>query len=309
MMAELIKGNCPNCGKPLEIPAELEEFSCLYCGKRSKSADLRVKKEVVEGEFETRRQELSESLPKAVTRYPDYYKKITKKDFFATFEGYENENRSTVDSIDACVDACPDGEKAAVEILCKDFLDALDEHMMADRRWSRASRQNAVLFETRVVLAIFFTPLVRKCGLRCAEEFRTELNRQWLERYPKQVWTPGDYDVLAGGFKRRKWCFITTATCSFEGKPDDCAELTAFRAFRDGWLTEHGGAELIAEYYDKAPGIVACIELCDRPEECYAEIRERWLAPCYRALQEKHPQECRECYVDMVRTLEKRYLQ
>ncbi|MBO2526952.1 MAG: hypothetical protein CW335_02045 [Clostridiales bacterium] len=50
-MAELIKGNCPNCGKPLEIPAELEEFSCLYCGERSKTADLRVKKPVVEGEL------------------------------------------------------------------------------------------------------------------------------------------------------------------------------------------------------------------------------------------------------------------
>ncbi len=308
-MEELKKGRCPNCGKPLEIPAELEEFSCLYCGARSKTADLRVKKEVVEGEFEARRQELRERLPRAVTGYPDYYKKITKKDFFTAFERYENENRSTVDSIDPCVDAYPDGEKAAVEILCKDLLDAVEEHMMADRRWAKPARRDSVMFETRVVLAIFFTPLIRKRGLRCAEAFRAELNRQWLERYPKQKWTPGDYDVMAGGFKRFKWCFITTATCSHEGKPDDCAELTAFRAFRDGWLTEHGGEDLIAEYYDKAPGIVACIEWCDRPEERYAEIRARWLEPCYRALREDRMEECRDRYVDMVRTLEKRYLQ
>lgn len=308
-MEGTIKGNCPNCGKPLEIPAELEEFSCLYCGARSKTADLRVKKEIVEGEFAERREALRERLPKMVTRYPDYDKKITKKEFFLAFERYENENRSTVNSIDPCVDACPDGETAAVETLCRDLLDALDEYMQADPRWKKSAGRNSVLFEVKVVLAIFLTPLLRKAGVCCAEAFRTELNRQWLERYPKQMWTPGDYDVLAGGFRKHKLCFITTATCAYEGKPDDCAELTAFRAFRDGWLTANGGEALIAAYYDKAPGIVTCIELCDEPAERYAEIRKRWLLPCYRALQAGRMQECRDRYVDMVRTLEQRYLQ
>lgn len=304
-MEEIRKGNCPHCGKPLEIPAELEEFSCLYCGARSKTADLCVKKAIVAGEFEQRRQVLLQELPKAVTGYPDYYKKITKKDFFPAFERYENENRETVDSLDLCVDACPDGEQAGVERLCKDLLDAIDAYMQADRRRNKS----AIQFEVKVVLAIFLTPLIGKRKLHCAEAFRTELNRRWLERYPKQLWTPGDYDVMASGFRKRKWCFITTATCAYEKKSDDCAELTAFRAFRDGWLTEHGGQALIAEYYEKAPGIVTCIELCDNPAERYKEIRERWLAPCYRALQEDRMEECRDRYVDMVRTLEKRYLQ
>lgn len=308
-MEGTIKGNCPNCGKPLEIPAELEEFSCLYCGARSKTAELRVKKEIVPGEFEERREALRERLPKAVTGYPDYYKKITKKEFFTAFERYENENRAAVDSIDPCVDACPDGEEAAVKLLCADLLDAVDAHMQADPRWDKKTRRDGLLFEIKVVLAIFFTPLLRKHHLHCAEAFRTELNRQWLERYPKQMWTPGDYDVMAGGFKKHKLCFITTATCMSEGKPDDCRELTAFRAFRDGWLTEHGGEDLIAEYYEKAPAIVTCIELCDNPQARYAEIRERWLTPCYRALQERRMRDCRDRYVDMVRTLEARYLQ
>lgn len=308
-MEGTIKGNCPNCGKPLEIPAELEEFSCLYCGARSKTADLRRKKEIVEGEFEQRRETLRERLPKMVTRYPDYDKKLTKKDFFLAFERYENENRATVDSIDPCVDACADGDEAAVGLLCGDLLDALDAYMQADRRWSKTRGKNDVLFEVKVVLAIFFTPLLRKRELRCAELFREELNRQWLERYPKQMWTPGDYDVMASGFRKHRLCFITTATCAYEGKPDDCAELTAFRAFRDGWLTEHGGADLIAAYYEKAPGIVTCIELCDEPRERYAEIRARWLEPCYRDLREGRMRECRARYVDMVCTLEKRYMQ
>jgi len=308
-MTEIIKGNCPHCGKPLEIPAELEEFSCLYCGERSQTAALRVKKEIVPGEFEALRETIREGLPRTVADGKDYFKRFTKKDYFSAFEEYENKNRATVDSLDPCVDACPDGEEAALEILCKDTMEAVDACMQEDRRWSKSAGRKKVLFEVKFVLALYFTPLLGKRKLRCAEAFGKELNRQWLERYPKEIWSPGDYDVIAGGFRKRKWCFITTATCAYEGKADDCAELTAFRAFRDGWLTEHGGEDLIAEYYDVAPGIVACIDLCDDPQTRYAEIRERWLAPCYRALREGRPRDCRDRYVDMVRTLEKRYLQ
>ena len=73
-------------------------------------------------------------------------------------------------------------------------------------------------------------------------------------------------------------------------------------------LREHGGAALIEEYCEKAPAIVNCINLCDVPEERYAELRSRWLEPCYRALQEERFEDCRDSYVDMVRTLERRYL-
>lgn len=42
-MADMIRGVCPQCGKKLEIPAELEEFSCLYCGARMRTEALRAK--------------------------------------------------------------------------------------------------------------------------------------------------------------------------------------------------------------------------------------------------------------------------
>lgn len=306
-MAELIKGNCPSCGKPLEIPGDLEEFSCMYCGARLPISALTAVTPGDREEYSRLREELRPDLPKTVSRYPDHFKKITKKDFFPTFEAYENENREILRRLDACAAAHPEGVAAASKELAADMLDGLEAYLQGERRWQRKTGRDNLLFETRVVLAIFLTPLVKKLNLACADTFRSELNRQWLERFPKHEWCPGDYDVLAAGFKRRKWCFITTAVCAHEGKSDDCAELTAFRAFRDGWLTEHGGGELIAEYYDKAPGIVACIELCDDPGRRYEEIRSRWLSPCYRALQEGRYEDCRDSYVAMVRTLEKRY--
>ena len=310
-MSELKKVICPNCGKELEIPAELEAYSCLYCGERTElSAQKEETAAVVtsaEG-FEQARAELRERLPKVVTRFPDYYKKITKKEFFGAYEYYENENRVLLKDMDACAVQHPDGVEVASKILAGDMLDGINAAMTENKRWKHKNSRDTLLFETKVILAIFLTTAVRKLGLQCSESFRTELHDQWLERYPKQNWMPGDYDDLATGFKKHKLCFITTAICSFEGKPDDCAELTAFRAFRDGWLTEHGGAVLIEEYYDKAPAIVNCINLCDVPEERYAELRSRWLEPCYRALQEKRFEDCRDSYVDMVRTLERRYL-
>ena len=301
-MAETIKIECPNCRKVLEIPQGLEEFSCMYCGERMKLAELL---RPTEGQTEAEAY-LREHLPEAVTRYPDYYRRITRKDFVPTFAVYEQENSPLLRYLDAArlpgTDTMPR--------ICTNLLDSLDRHMMGDKRWKNRMQRSQVVFETKMVLAIFLCPLVRKLKLESAEEFCNELHKQWLERYPKEPWYPGDYDVLVAGFKKRRWCFITTATCQHEGKPDDCAELTAFRTFRDGWLAEsEGGQALIDAYYDVAPGIVACIDYCDAPEQRYEEIRRGWLEPCYQALRENRPADCRKIYTDMVLTLSRRYEQ
>ena len=119
------------------------------------------------------------------------------------------------------------------------------------------------------------------------------------------------YEELAGGFRKKflGLCFITTAVCLREGKPDDCAELTAFRAFRDGYLRAcPDGPALIDEYYDIAPGIVLRIDLSRDREARYDAIRENWLEPCYADLRAGNLHSCKERYVEMVRSLEKEYL-
>ena len=124
-MSELKKVICPNCGRELEIPAELEAYSCLYCGERTELTAKEEKSEVAvsaEG-FEQARAELRERLPKAVTRFPDYYKKISKKEFFGAYEYYENENRALFKDMDACAQQHPEGVEAAAKILAGDMLD------------------------------------------------------------------------------------------------------------------------------------------------------------------------------------------
>ena len=308
-MAEMQKITCPHCGKELEIPAELDEFSCLYCGERIRRTEIQEEKEEITSTYEAEREYLKKNLAGTVTNYTSYYKKMSKSDFFPGFDTYEKENKEIIRHLDPCAALCPDGPEACVKEICTEMLDQIGEYLKKEGKWDRKSKQDDALFEIRVVLAIFMTPLVRKCKLANGELFRKELHRQWMERFPKHPWTPGDYDDLAGGYQRRKLCFITTATCRYDKKPDNCRELMAFRAFRDGWLTDHGGKQDIETYYEIAPSIVTMIDYCDSPEECYGEIRERWLKPCMRALDENRPADCRSIYTDMVKTLQKRYLQ
>ena len=308
-MSEFIQGNCPHCGNELQIPTDLQEFSCLYCGERCRTEVMLAMQNADTTQYDNEREYLRERLPQMVTGYPDYFKKITKKDFFKAFETYEIDNQKAMNRLDVCARLDPQGPEHCMKEVCKDLVDALEAHMMGDKRWAKSSQREQLMFETRVILAIFLTPLARKCKLETAELFRTELNEQWLARWPKQKWIPGDYEVLANGFRRKKLCFITTATCRHDGKPDDCAELTAFRAFRDGWLTEQNGQGDIELYYEIAPSIVTFLNCCDDTDACYAQIREVWLDPCYRALQDGRNEDCRAIYTDMVQTLSRKYLQ
>jgi hypothetical protein len=55
-------------------------------------------------------------------------------------------------------------------------------------------------------------------------------------------------------------CFLTTACVDYAGLSDDCHELTVLREFRDNYVAHQpGGIEMLRDYYDTAPKIVAAI--------------------------------------------------
>ena len=173
-MADMIRGVCPQCGKKLEIPAELEEFSCLYCGARMRTEALQAKP------MEERAVEaLLAQLPGCITRYPDLHLRIGKKDFFPTFAQYEQDNAPLLQELDACCAGYPGGAEALAGHAAAVMLDGLAAHMEKDPRWGKRTRDN-VFFDTKVALAIFFTPLLRKLQLELAEPLRTQLQTQWL---------------------------------------------------------------------------------------------------------------------------------
>lgn len=304
-MSEKIIGNCPYCGKEIEVPEELESFSCLYCGKRSHMDLLRAQQDFHMDDL----LELASQLPQVLHAHDSLYKHINRKDYVPEFEAYEAAHSSLLKRIDTLVFSAPMGPKEAVELLCDRFLDTLEENLQSLKEYHTKHGRSNLLFEIKLVLALFLTPLTGKLALRMAEDFNSTLHAAWMKRYPKEVWHPGNYENIAGGFRKKRLCFITTAVCAHEGKPDDCRELTTLRAFRDGWFRENGGESLIREYYEIAPTLVTLIEHCDSPDSCYAEIRSRWLTPCLSALEQGQEALCRDTYTEMVQTLRSRYLQ
>ena len=106
----------------------------------------------------------------------------------------------------------------------------------------------------------------------------------------------------------KRHCYITTAVCGSLHKPDDCYELTLFRAFRDGWLqAQPDGDALIAEYYEIAPSIVQAIDALPNAKEIYRTIWDKHLAPCLAMLEAKNMRGCKEAYKKMVLDLKEKF--
>lgn len=299
-------GRCPKCGEELQIPCNLKQFSCMYCGARLAPEEL-VTEDAPQAQVPIADGEASavyyrENILRAVADYPGIERELTRNDFAPAFERYSQGTGEIFRQLDLAVATGAITLEEAADV----FLDQLEP------RWNKNGRRStAALDRDKFVIAIFMVPMVRKMALPISEEYCRILRDRWCGRYPKSPFNIGDYDGIVSGFRKKYLglCFITTAVCLEEGKPDDCAELTAFRGFRDGYLRScPDGPALISEYYKIAPGIVARIDLSTDPAARYARIRQEYLDPCYQDIQAGRLQQCKDRYVKMVRSLEQEYL-
>ena len=82
-------------------------------------------------------------------------------------------------------------------------------------------------------------------------------------------------------------CYITTATMAATGNSDDSSyELTTMRKFRDDFMAATpAGKELVANYYEVAPKVVAKLNSRPDAKEVYADIYHRYLAPAIAAIE------------------------
>lgn len=289
---------CPQCGKQLLIPQELEEFSCLYCGARLRASALRQPKPDAQtaGDLAA----ASAALVPCIVDYRGYQKKITREQFVPAFAEYEAGCADALERFSSAVMAA-ENPQTCLQHAADALLDALEA------TWCRRGMQE----DDKFLIAIFFVPLLRKKKLPVSEDFAACLQAAWVARWPKTPFYLGDYEDIAGGFRKKflGLCFITTAVCRELGKPDDCPELTAFRAFRDGYLAaQPDGPALIREYYRIAPAIVTCIDLCTEHTVRYRQLREEYLSPCYDDLLHGRQAQCKRRYVRMVRALEREFL-
>lgn len=306
MSDQKIRGKCPRCGEMLEIPQGLEKFSCLYCGAKLVLDELAM--EYPEGNFDKAIGNFKEHMLDAMWGYEQCQKGFTRKKYTGAFADFKQKTREPFTQLDLACRLRPMEREATVTDAVTSFLDGLQSVLETDKRWKHRSKQERVLFDVKFAVALYLVPAVRDLELSISEDFAAQLHEQWMQRYPKSPYQSATYDGISDGFRKGKLCFITTAVCREEGKPDDCAELTAFRAFRDGYLSECAeGQALIEEYYNIAPAIVTCIDLCDDAPEVYRSLRHDYLTPCYQDILQGNQEACKTRYVQMVRSLQNCY--
>lgn len=301
-----ITGFCPECKNKLEIPVDLSEFSCMYCGARLRKEDLLPERKQPEavpaGDAEACLLAGIQKLADGITNYPRAVQNLTRGGYVPFFERYEEENREAAEQIGLAAGDL--GAEEAARRAAEGFLREIARRLSGKRGKPSAGD----LEDAKFTLCLFLIPMVRKAELEISEPLARELHDQWLEAYPKLPFSLTSYEQILEGFKRKRLCFITTAVCESFQKPDDCPELTAFRAFRDGYLRScPDGEELIREYYDVAPGIVLAIRTAGESGE-FDRIWSEYLAPCYAAIGAGENEACKKTYTQMVQELKKKYL-
>jgi hypothetical protein len=103
-------------------------------------------------------------------------------------------------------------------------------------------------------------------------------------------------------------CFLTTACVQARDLPDDCAELTVLRGFRDGYLSENAERKsMVAEYYEIAPEIVEAIQATPDSRREFESIYET-ISLCVRLIRGEQFEQALEAYRAMVQSLRQKYL-
>lgn len=309
---QYIVGKCKHCGEELRVPARLEEFTCMYCAAKLTQADL-VEELVpldMDGDPAQLMERVKQDLSRCITEHGGIQKKISRNEYEPAFAQYERACRPVLEDLDAACRLDNAHRAQLLETAVECFLNDLERYWATKPGWKVKARQNLIRDDDKMIVAIFLVPMVDHLKLSISQEFCETLQKKWVERFPKSPFFVGSYDAISGGFRKRfKFCFITTAVCEELGKPDDCAELTAFRAFRDGYLMDCAdGKALVEEYYNLAPGIVTCIDHCGDRTARYTDIRDRYLQPCFEDLQAGRLDACKTRYVQMVRDLQNQYL-
>lgn len=101
-------------------------------------------------------------------------------------------------------------------------------------------------------------------------------------------------------------CFINTAICEVLGKSDDCEELRALRCFRDGYFKSvPGGDALVADYYRRAPVILARLGFGAGRTTVLRRVYHQYLKPTLQYIHDGINARALENYRVMVADLER----
>lgn len=105
-------------------------------------------------------------------------------------------------------------------------------------------------------------------------------------------------------------CFISTACITAKNLPDDCAELTTLRVWRDKLADENAFlSSKVGEYYEYAPVIVEKIDESERSDEVYSYLYDELVLKTVQYLDEGRVDEAIENYLKIYESLKEKYIE
>lgn len=244
-----------------------------------------------------------------ITLFEDMLKhgKEFKRSKYATV--YEEGRRRHRKVVDAIADFCAEAQDGERDALIEEFASVIPEYAYEQMQSVKKSMKNKRHVDFNMNMAVYVVPIINHSRKEDCVAVAGRMVELWNEKgvTPMQL-SYSTYEDIAAGFERR-FCYITTAVCDSQNKPDDCYELTAFRNFRDEYmLASMEGRKLVEEYYEIAPGIVLMINMQKDAKEIYHDIYRKYLLPCLSQIEAGDKKACREHYASMVRELEEKYL-
>ncbi len=297
---------CPKCKKELPVPANLTECICMYCGEPFRIREQAAGKEEVEevGEIEIAYQEALEQMSALVEDYEALLQKFTKEWYQTCFLEYARLGATILSPINRYAALSQELRSKALDATSEKLMDALERNIKADQGILIKKSKAILIDQNRYFLAVYLVPMLQYLQLELGDALTDRIMEDWTKRYPKSAFKKATYEELEAGFMRKGFCFITSAVCDSQNKPDNCYELERFRGYRDQFLmSNEEGRKLVEEYYNRAPRIVTYLNMQVDCEERYQRIWHQYLQPCLLDIEEGRMLQCQERYVRMVRDL------
>lgn len=296
---EFLNGTCPHCHGVLQLPTDRETVLCMYCGRELAVKDALADghaplKTVTEEEAVTALQELVYGIEDPM----QYFKKALYMDFF---KKYVYENAGNLALLEQYYQNNP--EKEALERVAQPLVSRVASELSALRGRKKDDRQ----MDANLSMVVYLFPALLETNEASAQAWIDVLVAVWKRQFPKTELKAATAKEINAGFRYR-FCFITTAVCESQGKPDDCYELSLFRSFRDEYLLKRpDGEAMVHEYYDVAPTIVKHIGRKENASQIYDGIWQQYLSPCVRLIEADRREECTALYRQMVDDLRQQY--
>ena len=293
---------CPHCGKELKVPADAEKIVCMFCaepiimggGTEGAPAAESAQEPAAVGEAKA-------AVPEGIFSFKISLDQMNAKVYPSVFENFQKVMSPFWPAFEKAASQAP--ERTAEEI-----SDRLVSGYSAQVSDDDKKHDSNKYFDCRFTITALLIPAILERKNEASEKLADVFLKKWNEKYPKRPLGKASYDMILKGFKK-KYCFVTTATCLALKKGDGCRELNMFRSFRDNWMlgTADGGAK-VTEYYLFAPIVVSAINSSPEPEREYGRIWDSYLMPCLGLLETGENVKCEQKYERMMCELEEKWL-